>query len=399
MTFPSVSFRPLIRILQGLGLFVYSWPDVDPSTPWLPRLSLPLILWCIVTKLIVVIDQAEFGLQFFELYKNKGHSVGDLVYIAFTQTFEILAISATSLLPFLGRWLVRTFQILNDLYEDSSSTTTITTNTASRRLFLNDNSITNNTTRKTLFLDDNSIPNNTASRRLFLNDNSIPNNKQLLLSRVMRKIDWFKVFVFVLYPLMSIVGYIFILRDNENTSATMFFSATNDLIGMMTSFVNFLLFRFIFSLLGEYLVEETRDTYQAVVLMVAQVSSPRQKVTEETTTTTTAMKVLNRLEIIIKKIEEGRNATLNFYKWFITSYILASTFAMISCIFILYQRGMDPIPFVLIVYAIISICVFNFTAQMFTSYVQWLVGRLEGMEVCAMDGWYHLGNGTLVSVS
>lgn len=69
------------------------------------------------------------------------------------------------------------------------------------------------------------------------------------------------------------------------------------------------------------------------------------------------------------QVEQGREATLNFFKWLITSYLVASICGMIVCIFSIAVNGITAEPFSYLVYSIISVCAFNFTSQMFTSYV------------------------------
>lgn len=262
MTFPSVYLKPIIWVLQGAGLFPYSWPHVDPSRPWNPKLSLPLILWCIVTKLIVLIDQTTFGVYIVLQFEKSGQNLGDLVYTAFIHVFEILAVIVNSHLPFCGRSLVRIFQILNSLSEDTSHVSI-----ASGRQFLKDNSTT---------------------------------SKQLL-SRVVWKIDWIKIVVFVLYPAAIILHLITIFVSRDTAPVIVIFNFTCDLFGIATAFSTFLLFRLVFSLLAEHLQEDTRNTVLFFSLRVDRVSASAQNKTSERT----AMILLNRLEIIIRKVSSA----------------------------------------------------------------------------------------------
>lgn len=262
MTSPSVYLKPIIWVLQGSGVFLYSWPDVDPSRHWNPKLSLPLILWCIVTKLIILIQQTAFGVYIISQFQKSDQDLGSLVYMTFNHLFEILGVIVNAYLPFSGRHLVRIFQILNSLSED-----TIHVPIATGRQFLKDNSTT---------------------------------SKQLL-SRVVWKIDWIKVIVFVFCPATSILHIItnFVSQDFE--LVIMLFISTSDFFKSASTICTFLLFRLVFSLLAEHLQENTRKTILLVSPGVDRVSTPGQTKASEKT----AMILLNRLEILIRKVSSA----------------------------------------------------------------------------------------------
>lgn len=256
MTLPSVYLKPFIWVLQGVGAFPYSWPDVDPSHPWNPKISVPLILWCIVIRVIVLIQQTTKSIRIMSQFQKGGQNVGDLVYLTFNHLFEILGAIVNAYIPFCGRYLVRIFQVLNSLSEDTRH-----------------------------------VP--IATDRQFLEDNS----KQLL-KRVVWKIDWLKVILVVFYPFVIVMYFIAIMSSQDSEPVMTLLIFISDIFGVAMAVCTFMLFRLVFPLLAEYLQENIRKTVMIVSLGVDRVSTPGQNKASERT----AMILLNRLEILISKV-------------------------------------------------------------------------------------------------